>query len=450
MNYDEFLSKKQPVVAPCGLTEVPQLNQALYPFQRDIVTWTLKQGRAAIFADCGLGKTLMQLEWAHQIPGDVLILTPLAVAQQSANEAKRFGIDAAVSRDGKKAGKITLANYEKLHLFSAADFNGIVLDESSILKSYDGSTRTTIIESFARTPYRLACTATPAPNDHMELGNHAEFLGVMTRAEMLAMYFVHDGGETSVWRLKGHAEADFWKWVASWAVMIRKPSDLGYPDDGFKLPPMNIIEHHMKSGAQQKGVLFTQAAEGLDAQRKARRSTLDQRVHEVARLVNDSREPWLVWCELNDEGDALEEAIDDAEQVAGADSDDDKSSKMLAFSNGTGRVLVTKPSIAGFGMNWQHCRNMIFVGLSDSWEQYYQAIRRCWRYGQMETVNVYVVTADIEGMVVENIKRKDEQSDRMMDEMAAIAKDFFNDYTKASNELRAYQPKKTAPLPNFI
>ena len=417
MDYEHFLKHKQPVVSPCGLADIPPLNDALYPFQRDIVTWTLKQGRAAIFADCGLGKTLMQLEWAHQVPGDVLILTPLAVAQQSANEAKRFGIDAAVSRDGRKAGKITLANYEKLHLFTASDFNGIVLDESSILKSYDGSTRTMIIESFARTPYRLACTATPAPNDHMELGNHAEFLGVMTRAEMLAMYFVHDGGETSVWRLKGHAEADFWRWVASWAVMIRKPSDLGYPDDGFKLPPMNIHEHHLKSGAHQKGVLFTQAAEGLDAQRKARRGTLDQRVEEVARLVNDSREPWLVWCELNDEGDALEDAIDDAEQVAGADSDDDKSAKMMEFSSGAGRVLVTKPSICGFGMNWQHCPNMAFVGLSNSYEQFYQATRRCWRFGQKKPVNVHIISTDVESAVLDNIKRKQKDADIMADEM---------------------------------
>lgn len=419
-DYQTFLESKTVRAQASGLATVPALNPALFPFQRDLVAWALRRGRAALFTDCGTGKTFMQLEWARVIAeqvGPVLILTPLAVGAQTVAEAARFGISATLSRDGTIHPGITVANYEILHKFDVSGLAGVVLDESSILKSYDGSTRTRIIETFTRTPYKLACTATPSPNDHMELGNHSEFLGVLTRVEMLATYFVHDGGDTAKWRVKGHAEADFWRWVASWGVCIRRPSDLGYSDSGFALPPMRMHEHVKSSTHRIDGELFATEALSLSDQRAARRASLSDRVRTVADMVNSTPGPWIVWCELNAEGDELTAAIDGAVQVAGADSDEAKAAKMLGFSGGTHRVLVTKPSIAGFGMNWQHCAQMAFVGISHSYEQFYQATRRCWRYGQTLPVDVHIVTTDAELAILRNIKRKQGDADKMADKM---------------------------------
>lgn len=451
-DYEAFLARKAPTVPACGLAEVPPLHDALFPYQRDIVAWALRRGRAAIFADCGMGKTLMQLEWARHIPGRVLILTPLAVAAQTAAEAARFGIEAAVSRDGHAAGHVTIANYEMLHRFDAAQFSGIVLDESSILKAYDSKTRGAIVSAFAQTPYRLACTATPAPNDHVELGNHAEFLGVMSRVEMLSMFFCHDGGETQVWRLKGHAEADFWRWVASWAAMVRRPSDLGYSDDGFTLPPLRIHEHIIASDVRVPGKLFAMAAETLDDQRAARKATLARRVAHVASLVAaEPHEPWLVWCELNAEGDALAAAIPGAVQVAGSDSEDAKESRMLGFASGEHRVLITKPSIAGFGMNWQHAARMAFVGLSHSYEQFYQAVRRQWRFGQARQVEVHVVSTDLEEAVLRNIKRKQADHDAMAAAMVEhMGETMRREIRGTSRETAAYEPTKAMRVPEWI
>lgn len=422
MMYQEFLQKKIISHAPCGFAvERANLSAQLFDHQRDIVAWSLKRGKAAIFADCGLGKTLMQLEWARHVAahtgGRVLILTPLAVAEQTKAEAARFGIDATVSRDGTAHAPITITNYQSLHKFSAADFAGVVIDESSILKSFTGKVRTQCIEMFAKTPYKLACTATPSPNDHTELGNHAEFLGVMSRTEMLATFFVHDGGETQTWRLKGHAESEFWRWVCSWAVMIRKPSDLGYSDDNYSLPTLSIESHEIASGIVKAGRLFTDEATDLETQRKARRATLDARCARVAALANASAEPWLVWCELNDEGDALTAAINGAVQVSGSDDDEAKTERMLGFASGKYRVLVTKPKIAGFGMNWQHCANVAFVGVTHSYEQFYQAVRRCWRFGQSRPVTAHVVVTDIEAAVARNVARKDKETRAMQDAM---------------------------------
>lgn len=419
--YAKFLEGKRPVVPVAGFDPQDALNPALFPYQADIVRWALRRGRAAIFADCGMGKTLMQLEWARHVSahGNVLILTPLAVGAQTEAEAARFGIVAKISRDGTLHDGITIANYEILHKFDCSALAGVVLDESSIIKAFDGKTRTQVIDTFRSTPFRLACTATPAPNDHMELGNHAEFLGVMSRTEMLATYFCHDGGETSVWRLKGHARDDFWRWVCGWAVNLRKPSDLGYSDDGFALPPMHTHNSIVECDIREDGQLFTAEALTLNAQRQARRATMGKRVAEVAAMVNASAEPWLVWCELNAEGDALAAAIDGAVQVAGADSDDTKADRMLGFAAGKHRVLVTKPSIGGFGMNWQHCANVAFVGITHSFEQYYQAIRRCWRFGQTKEVNVHIVSSDAEQPVVRNLNRKAADAARMAEEMVA-------------------------------
>jgi len=307
-DYQAFLAAKAISTAADGMVDVPALNPALFPYQSDIVAWALRRGRAAVFADCGLGKTLMQLEWAHRVVehtgGNVLILAPLAVSAQTVAEAARFGIPAAVSRDGTVHPGITVANYQMLHKFDGVPFAGVVLDESSILKSYDGKTRTRIIESFGETPYRLACTATPAPNDYMELGNHAEFLGVMSRTEMLSMFFVHDGGETQKWRLKGHARGEFWKWVCSWAVMLRKPSDLGYEDGGFVLPELVYHEITVRVDEPTSGMLFPMEAATLQERIAARRDTVADRVADTAAIVNDSREPFLIWCNLNSESSA--------------------------------------------------------------------------------------------------------------------------------------------------
>jgi superfamily II DNA or RNA helicase len=417
-DYDAFLRKKKFEISDSGIeVKAKNLNRNLFDFQRDIVRWTLKKGRACIFCDCGLGKTIMQLEWAHRVPGKVLILAPLAVAQQSEREGTKFGIAAKYSRE-PIADKITLTNYEMLHRFDPADYVGVVLDESSILKSFDGSFRNQIITSFRATPFRLACTATPAPNDYMELGNHSEFVGSLTRTEMLSTFFVHDGGNTSQWRLKRHAIDAFWEWVCTWAVMMRKPSDLGYEDDGFILPDLAVYDSTVEAGEPLEGHLFALPASTLAERRKARSQTTDARASMVAKIVAERPcEPWLIWCNLNKEADAAVELIDGAAQVSGSDSLESKEEKMLGFTNGDIRILISKPAICGHGMNWQHCPNVVFLGLSDSYEQYYQAVRRVWRFGQKKPVRCYIVTAENEGAVTANIRRKEKDAMEMAAQM---------------------------------
>lgn len=426
LDYTQFLRSKYLQTPAVGFADVCEadLNRHLFPFQRKVVAWALQRGRAAIFEDCGLGKTLQELDWARGVcdgtGGDVLILTPLAVAAQTVREAGKFGIEArSVTCQEEVRPGINVTNYEKLSRFDCSHFAGVVLDESSILKSLDGKTRGQLIESFSQTRYRLACTATPAPNDHMELGNHAEFLGVMSRSEMLATYFVHDGGDTAKWRLKGHAVDPFWKWVCSWAALLRRPSDLGGIDEGFVLPALNIHEHTLESehDSAETGRLFAVGAQTLTERRNARRASLSGRVEATAELVNADREPWLVWCGLNDEGDALTAAIPDAVQISGSDTEAHKERAMLDFAEGKIRVLVSKPSICGFGLNFQNCARMAFVGLSDSYEQWYQAVRRCYRFGQTRDVDVHVFTSDAEGAVVANIKRKEADAKSMGDGM---------------------------------
>ena len=418
MKYEKFLESKLFSPPAAGLEPKGDLNTKLYPFQADLVRWALRRGRAALFCDCGLGKTPMQLEWARHVPGRVLILAPLAVAKQTIREADKFGIDGIeYARDGSESeADIVITNYEMLEHFDPSEFNGIVLDESSILKSYDGKTRTQIIQSFRDTPYRLACTATPAPNDYLELGNHSEFLGLMDRWTMRSMFFVHDSqmhgpghhsGDVRNYRLKKHGEDMFWEWVCSWAVMMRTPSDLGYDDDGFNLPPIHYLPHEINSDEATPGFLFPMAASTLHERIAARSATTGQRLQKAIELVNGDSEQWIVWCGLNKESNAANRAIDGAVEVAGSDSIDHKENTLLAFAAGDVRVLVTKPSIAGFGMNFQNCKNVLFLGISDSWETYYQAVRRCWRFGQDQEVNVHVITADIEGKVVANIQKKE-------------------------------------------
>jgi superfamily II DNA or RNA helicase len=440
MKYQEFLESKIQLSKPSGF-DPEELNSSLFPFQRDIVRWSIRRGSAALFEDCGLGKTLQQLEWAYRIhqktQGSVLILAPLAVSYQTAHEGEKFGIPVTVCKDQFEVRPgVNITNYEKLQHFSPSEFTGIVLDESSILKSYTGKFRNEIIESFSNTPYRLACTATPAPNDYMELGNHAEFLGVMTRTEMLATYFVHDGGETSKWRLKGHAEGEFWKWLASWAVYIRKPSDLGYEDDGFSLPALNTVNHRIETHKPTEGYLFAVSAATLEDQRKVKRSSLSERVKRCAEIVNASREIWIVWAELNDEADELEKIIHGSIQIAGSDSSNYKEEKMIDFTRGNIRVLITKSSICGFGMNFQHCHNMAFVSLSHSYESFYQAVRRCWRFGQDHPVNVHIFTMDVEDPIIENIQRKQNEANQMADSLLEHMKDLNKEQIKGLSRQR--------------
>ncbi len=432
MTYKDFLASKSTACAPAGF-DPTSFIAPLFPFQRDIVTMACRVGRFCIWADCGMGKTAMQLEWAHQVHletgGNVLVLAPLAVAHQTVREGVKFGIAcsfAATQADVKPG--ITITNYEKLSHFDPTAFAGVVLDESSILKAYTGKIRNQIIESFSQTPFRLACSATPAPNDHMELGNHAEFIGVMTRTEMLAMFFVHDGGDTAKWRIKGHAKSKFWEWVCSWAVTIRKPSDLGYEDGDFILPELQIsdctVETPREAVADDAGqmALFAMEARTLNDQRQVRKASLQMRVDAAAALANSNGEQWLVWCNLNDESKALAAAIDGAVEVSGSDSDDHKRQSAIDFQDGKIRVLVSKPSIFGFGLNFQSCHNVAFVGLSHSYEAFYQAIRRCWRFGQQQPVNAHIIYDVAEGRVIENIRRKEADSIAMAESMVVIMK----------------------------
>lgn len=455
MNYQDYISRKKVVAESYGFN-AQEINEKLFPFQRDIVRWALMKGRAALFTMTGTGKTMMQAEWAQRVHeqtgGNILILAPLAVSSQTVREAEKIGVQVNIceSQSDVKNG-ISITNYEKLHKFSPTGFVGIVLDESSILKSYDGKTRTEIIELFKHTPYRLACTATPAPNDFMELGNHAEFLGIMSRSEMLSMFFVHDGGDTSKWRLKGHAEDKFWEWVASWAVVLNKPSDLGYDDGDFILPPLNIHEIKVCLDVPVEGTLFPVEAQTLQERQKARRTTTDDRVDMCADIVNGFDEPLLVWCDLNIESEKLKKAINGAVEVKGSDNNKHKENSMIGFSNGDIRVLVTKPSIAGYGMNWQHCSKMAFVGLSDSFEQYFQAVRRCWRFGQTKPVDVYVITSDLEGAVVQNIKRKEKDAAKLQEEMIKYTRELMRrNIQQSKRETTEYDPNKEMMIPKWL
>ena len=417
--YESFLANKKQVVQATGLNVLPELNSKLFDFQRDIVKWALKRGKAAIWADCGLGKTFMQCEWASHIDGNVLILAPLAVAHQTVEDAKKFGIEVNYRRDQKDVTQgITIANYEMLSHFDISYFTGIVLDESSILKAFDGKTRNAIISDFKHTPFKLACSATPAPNDYMELGNHSEFLGIMSVEEMLATFFVHDGGDTQKWRLKGHAQNDFWQWITSWAVNIRKPSDLGYPDEGYSLPALIMHQHIVEGGTVSEGMLFTMQASTLQERVQSRRESTPQRSLKAAEIVaTKPDEQWLIWCNLNNESETVTKLIPGAKEIRGSHTVEYKQKTMMDFTHGDQRVLISKASISGYGMNWQNCHNVVFLGLSDSYEDFYQAVRRCWRFGQTHPVHVHVVIAETEGAIIANIQRKNADAEKMTTEM---------------------------------
>ena len=426
MEYSNFLAAKLRAFQPAGFTPRP-LVAPLSPFQADLVRWASRRGRAAIFASTGLGKTRMQIEWARQVcahtGGDVVILSPLAVASQTVAEAKTCGMDVHLCRDGDDVQPgINISNYERLHRFDPSRFVGVVLDESSCIKHHETKTLAHLLEAFGRTPYRLCATATPAPNDYTELGTHAEFLGVCSRVEMLAEFFCHDGGETQVWRLKRHARAEFWRWVASWAALVRTPSDLGYEDGAYRLPPLST-EHHVIKADQgqvfQSGQLFATEAQSLSERRTARKQSIDARCLAAAELVNATLEPWIVWCDLNAESERLVKMIPGAIEVTGSQDIDEKENRLIGFATGDARVLVSKPSICGWGLNWQHCARIAFVGVTDSWESYFQAVRRCWRFGQVRPVEVHIFASEAEGAVIKNLERKAVDAEKMAAALSA-------------------------------
>jgi len=430
MNYQKFLEKKSQLGEGSGFDPI-WMPDFLYDFQKILVEWAQLKGRAAIFADCGLGKTPMQLVWAENVVRKenkpVLILTPLAVSAQTLRESEKFDIECHRSKEGKVFPGINITNYERLHYFNPDDFAGVVCDESSILKSFNGKTKDAITQFMKKIPFRLLCTATAAPNDYIELGTSSEALGELGAMDMMNRFFKNTQNNSSVsryhgvpmkWRLKGHAETPFWRWVSSWARALRRPSDLDCNDDGFILPPLTHKEHMITSVAPLEGFLFNLPAVGLIEQRQERRRTIKERCEKVGELVNDTGKPALVWCHLNDEGDQLLKMIPDGEQISGKDSDDAKEEKFSAFISGQLRVLITKPKIGAWGLNLQHCSHITFFP-SHSYEQYYQGVRRCWRFGQKNPVHVDIVTSEGERDVLKNLQRKATAADKMFSSLVA-------------------------------
>lgn len=431
-NYSDFLITKRLLLRPSGLAVSPDdVHPLLFAFQRDLVAWSVRKGRAAIFADTGLGKTFMQVEWARLVGVKTLIVAPLSVARQTVREAGKLGLTVLYTRSGADTVPgLNITNYEMIEHFDPTDFGAVVLDESSILKSLDGKTRQTLIEMFTATPYRLCCTATPAPNDISEIANHAEFLGVMTRADMLATFFVHDDDG---WRLKKHAATPFYRWLASWGMSIRKPSDLGYDDTGYELPPLTISPVWVKSGYVPEGQLIFTGLKGVGDRAQVRQGTLTERCQAAAALVNADDAQWIVWCGLNDESEEMARLIPGAVNVTGSDSAERKAEALEAFQDGQYRVLISKPKVAGFGMNFQNCHNMAFVGLSDSWEAYYQCVRRCYRFGQQHPVQAHVILSDIEQEIYQNVMGKEKEAKRMSDSLIEHVQQFEREEISGGN-----------------
>lgn len=457
MTYEEFLKTKELQTIQAGF-DVPLewLSDRLFNFQRDIVRWALKKGKAAILTGCGTGKSFMLLEWAfsihRQTGGRVLIVSPLSVVKQTAREAEKFGIghvNICRSQDDVTDG-INIINYEMVEHLNADDFVGVVLDESSILKSFTSKTTMDFTDRFKRTPYKLLCTATIAPNDYSEIGTSCEFLGIMSRTEMLATYFVHDGGKTSDWRLKKAGVNKFWEWFATWAIYFNSPSDLGYEIKGYDLPELTIktILTESKVGDYE---LFVKVAETLQERREARKESMEDRTDKTVELVNGNEDQWLIWVDYNDESDMLRRKIEGCVEIKGSDEPEKKAQASIDFANGDIRCLVSKASIFGFGSNFQSCHNMIFCGLSDSYERFYQAVRRCWRFGQEKPVNVYIILSEKEVSILENIKKKQKQMDEMQKHMTALMKEVTLSEIQHTTRITVdYKPTKQLELPTFL
>lgn len=461
IEYLEFLRSKQNVATDAGF-DADDLNEHLFQYEADIVRWALKKGKAALFEDCGLGKSIQQLSWAEKVSEhtgkSVLIVAPLSVAHQTVREGEKFGIEAIYAKDMStvKETGIYTTNYERLGGFDAAAFSGVVLDESSILKDYTSATKQVLIDMFMETPYKLCCTATPSPNDYVELGNHAEFLGIMSRTEMLATYFVHDGGETQKWRLKGHAQDAFFAWVASWACCMTHPADLGYEMVGFNLPELRLHEIEVKTGTIEaedgQFGLFPQVSMSLMERRKARRDSLTSRAQKAVEIALSEDTPCLLWCDLNSEQDDLERLLGErAFSVRGATPSDLKVEYERRWREGERKILISKPSVFGYGMNWQHCCREIFVGLSDSFEAYYQAVRRCWRFGQTMPVDVYIVISEAEGAVKANIERKQADAIRLTQELVKYTKDILqSDVRHTTRITETYFTNERMDIPTWM
>lgn len=457
-SYEDFLASKAITDPMTGMMDIPELPSCMFPHQRDITTWALRRGRAALFAGTGLGKSIMELAWGQAVAQHtgkpILHLAPLAVSAQMVREGNKFGIPCHLAATQADVGEgIAITNYQKLDHFDIGAFGGVILDESSILKSTDGHYRTKLIQQCHDIPFRLAATATPAPNDFMELGNHAEFLGVMSYTDMLATFFIHDGGSIQNWRLKGHAENTFWQWMASWAVMLRKPSDIGYPNDGYDLPPLNYIEHVVDveyAPSIETGILFPMQAASLSERIAARRDTIHERVAKAVSVTPLDR-PFVWWCNLNSEAEMLAKAIPGSVNLHGGLKDSEKERILIDFSEGRISHLITKASLAGFGMNWQHCADTGFVGLNDSFEQFYQAIRRFWRFGQTKPVNCHIIAAETEGATVANIKRKEMDADRMASAMVRHMADLSSMAIRGMvRDTPDYNPQLQVQLPKFL
>lgn len=443
---------------PTGIENVEYLPEFLFDHQMDIVKWSLRRGRSAIFAGTGLGKTAMELVWAKNIADytrkPVLIFAPLSVSYQHVREGNKFGIEAKIVSSQKEIVQgINITNYQKIDHFDIQSFGGIVLDESSILKGVNGHYRNRLIDECKNIPFRLAATATPAPNDFMELGNHAEFVGAMSYTDMLATFFTHDGGETQKWRLKGHAENEFWKWMASWAVMLRNPSDLGYSNDGYDLPELRRIHHVVKAEyapSLDTGLLFPMEAITMQERLAARRDTIKERVSLAAKITPKNK-PFVWWCNLNAESEALARAIPGSIELRGSDSDESKEEKIEGFLRGDFMTLITKASIAGFGLNFQHCADTGFVGLSDSFEQVYQAVRRFWRFGQKNIVTAHFIADEREGAVVSNIRRKERDAERMANAMIEHMADLSSLNVRGIERTKDdYNPTVKMEVPEFL
>ena len=451
--YDRFLETKRQAGVMHGFPD-SYLPDFLFDFQKALLEWSLKKGRSGIFADCGLGKTPMQLVWAENITREtnkpVLVVTPLAVSHQTISEGEKFGIEVSRSTDGTHGSGITVTNYERLHHFSPSDFAGVVCDESSILKSFDGQRRALITDFMRKVPYRLLCTATAAPNDYTELGTSAEALGELGYVDMLNQFFINDQHTTAPnrlwdgggWRFKHHAEQPFWRWVSSWARALRRPSDLGFADQGFDLPPLDVQETVVAAKVVKPGMLFDVAAVGLQDEREARRRTINERCYAAASIVNATTHPAVMWCHLNAEGNTLKGMVPGAVQVAGSDSDAMKESKFRAFQKGDVRVLITKPKIGAFGLNWQHCSHITYFP-SHSYEQYYQAVRRCWRFGQERQVVVNLVSTDADQRIVANLARKADAADKMFSDLVR----YMND---ALSVKRSQEYKQEVSIPPWL
>jgi hypothetical protein len=458
-SYEEFLASKKMQSTESGF-ESKEANPKLFEWQTDIVKWALRKGKAAIFTDCGSGKTAMLLQWAKEVHDytkkPILILSPLAVAQQTKREGEKFGIESKVCRtQADVVNGINITNYEMMEHFAPEAFAGIVMDESAIIKHKDSKTRNYITQAFEQTPFKLCCTATPAPNDFVELGTHAQFLGVMKQTEMLATFFVHDGGSTKNWRLKGHAQDKFFEWVAGWACCMRKPQDLGYEQDGFDLPELRVHEIIVPTSTTEtengQMMLFAPTGETLMERRQARRNSMMDRIAKAAEIANGTNEQVLVWCDLNAESKGLTSAIDDAVEVEGSMSIDEKESKIIGFLEGKNRVLVSKASICGEGINAQNCCKEIFVGLSDSFQMYYQAVRRCWRFGQTKPVDVYIIISDAEGAVKANIERKQRDAERMTGELVKYTREFLkNDLRATKRDVDKYYAFEEMEVPKWL